>query len=176
MMDMFSPKIRSIICIIICVLLIIIFRFFTNCNIIIIINLLIFLFGFLISYFLAIKIDLRISNALFYVICLCSLCAINLFDNSNIALDMMINDWEKTAIKKIGNSCTSECYIKNQTIYDQSNNKLYKWDGFNVYRGTIRTVNESLEYKMSFDDKCIVKDFDKDRKVLDGNCKKNNYK
>lgn len=170
-MGTLSPKVRSITCIIICALSAIIIRLLTDLNITIIIDILILIPGFIISYILSNKLDIRVSNIMFYVITLCSLFAINIFNGSSIALNLSISDWEKTVIKNIGNYCSFDCSIENRTIYSENNIEVYKWHGLSyVYEGTIKKIDDSLEYKISLENKCIVKELNKKYKVLNGKC------
>ena len=170
-MGLLSPKTRSIACIVICILLAVTLRLLTDLNITIIIDILLFIPGFIISYVLSNNLDIRVSNILFYVVVLISGFIVQTFINSSIALNISINDWEKTVAKRINNECSSDCKIENRSIYDENNTEIYKWHGLSyVYDGHIKKVDGEIEYKISLENKCIIKELNKEHRILDGKC------
>lgn len=166
-----APKTRSLVCISICILSSFFIRIFTDLNLTIIIYILLFVPGFILSYILSIKLDIRLSHILFYIIFFCSMLLFIVFEESDTSLNISINDWEKTVLKKLGNKCSINCKIENRAIYDENNNEVYKWYGLSyVYDGQIRKENNFLEYKISLENKCIIKELNKEHKILNGKC------
>lgn len=93
------------------------------------------------------------------------------FEECDTSLNISINDWEKTVFKKLGNNCSTKCKVENRAIYDENNNEVYKWYELSyVYDGQIRKENNSLEYKISLDNKCIIKELNEKHKILNEKC------
>ena len=166
-----DTKTESIVCIVICILAAIIIRTLANFNVVFVIEILIFIPGFIVSYILTNILDIRIHKAMFCVIVLLSFFLVKVFAKSSIAFNISIADWEKTAMRKINNECLSSCKIKDRAIYDENNVEIYRWFGLSyIYDGYIKKVDGFLEYKLSLKDKCIVKEINKEYKILDGEC------
>ena len=170
-MNIFLPKVRSVICIFICILLSLFIKLFTDLNMVIIIEILLFIPGFILSYILSTKLDIRISHFLFYIIVFLSFLLVSSFSKSSIALNISIQDWERKVIKNLDNECSLTCIIKNRTIYDENNNEVYSWHGLSyIYGGEIIKNNDSLEYKISLENKCIVKLSNEKYKIINNKC------
>ena len=170
-MDILPPKSRSIVCIFICILAALIIALFTDLNIVIVVEILLLIPGFILSYILSIKLDIRISHYIFYIILFFSLLLVSAFNQSNIALNIFINDWEKSVMKKLDNECLSTCTVSNKAIYDENNNVVYSWRGLSqVGSGEIRKNGDLLEYKISYKNKCIIKELNNEHKVSKTRC------
>ena len=165
------PRVRAIVSIVICILLVLYAWLRTDLNITIIIDILIFIPGFIFSYFLSTIVDIRASNILYYLIVLTSIFIMNVFNESSFALNLSINDWEKKVIEYMGDNCSTSCSIQGRAIYDEDENVVYDWHGLSyMYDGYIIRVEDSLEYKISLEDQCIVKELNEEHKVLKGKC------
>lgn len=166
------PKIKSILCLILCIIASIVLYFFTDLNIIYIIDILIFTIFFGILIFIVDKIDLRVSNILFYAILLIPLIICNWFNNSSLATKMSVNYWEDKVYEIVKKECEQECTIHNRTIYNANNIELYKWNGLEyVYEGIIFYKNDDISYQLSLENKCISKNIGENYKIKFEKCK-----
>ena len=173
-MECLEPKKEALLLAIICILGSIICYMFTNLNIVTIIDILIFAIISLIMHFVLQNIDIRIGNFLFYISLLVGLFIMNTFNNSTIAFNMKIKNWEKNIINVAIDNCTSRCNIKERNLYNFNNNEIYKWyDSIYINDGIIYSTNTDIYYKISVGNKCVTKELGKEFIITDGKCIKN---
>lgn len=157
-----DPKKRSFWAFIIFCVIALIIYFFTNLSRIIVIDIMIFAFMFLIFYFISDYIDIRIADFLLVIFSLISLFIMNKFNNSLIGFKVNVKSWERYIESIAVENCQNKCIVKDQTLYDSNNNSIYSWHylGYNYY-GYVESDNKDISYHISDDNRCAIKELGK---------------
>lgn len=165
------PKYRGIVFSTICLLLIL---YLKSKNMLDYYNLICFsilIVLLLLSAFLSKYVDLRISNHFVLISFVVWVALIQLFSKFNILdsisifeLDKMINE---EMIEKVDGVYT----ITKSYIYDEQDNKIHKfYNSLNFEKGNIVIKDNKISYKIPLENKCLVKEYDKEYIVLDEPC------
>jgi len=172
-MSWLEPQKRTLLFFIISIVTLVFYLLFFNQHIITIIDIAILSILFLTIYLISYKVDIRITDILFYATILLGAIIITIFNNSSLALNISIKNWEKN-IKDIAiTHCSNSCLLKGHSLYNYNNVEIYNWENLDyIYDGIIYTDNEEFSYQISFEDKCVIKELNKDLVIEKETCKK----
>lgn len=170
-MNWIIPKKRGLYAALLCVVIAIISYFF-NLGPIWGISLLIQAVAFLFIHMLIQNIEIRLADILFGILTAISLCGIMCFWNTPLAFKISVHYLDNKINKYAVQNCQENCTINGNKIYNNKKEIVYSWHGLShVYDGYIETEDNKIKYQISFEDKCVTKEFNAKYVISDSKCK-----
>jgi len=172
-MDWIIPKKRGLYAAIFCIAIAIISYFF-NLGPVWSVSLLLQAVAFFVIHLVMQNIEIRLADIFFYILTAISLyLTMFCFGNTNFAFNIGVefidNKINKYAIK----NCQEGCTIGGNAIYNNQKEKVYGWHGIApVYNGYIEIEKNQIKYQISFEEKCVTKNFNTKYVIIDNKCEK----
>lgn len=169
-MDWIIPKKRGLYASILCVIVAIISCFF-NLGPIWCLSLLMQAVIFLFIHVLMQNVEIRVADIAFGILTAISLCGIMWFWNTPLAFKISVHYLDNKIDKYAIQNCKEFCTINGNKIYNNKKEIVYGWHGLeHVYDGYIEVKDNKIKYLISFEDKCVTKEFNTKYVISDGNC------
>ena len=131
----------------------------------------VFVFCFSILYFFIGKIEIRLANNIFYIVMFLCFVLSYFIVNSNLGLRFDLYYWEKMILNENVLEENIEYTLKDRNIYDNEGNNVYSFYQFGIIEeGYITLSDKKLNYRMSFNNKCVIKDTNDKYIIISESC------